>query len=56
MYFFDRYAKVMDDHKVDDLCDSQPTKGNIEGGRRIRYTVFSASILRRFLLSSRFHR
>ena len=32
MYFFDRYAKVVDDHKVDDLCDSQPTKGNIEGG------------------------
>jgi (2R)-sulfolactate sulfo-lyase subunit beta len=31
-YFFDRYAKVVDDHKVDDLCDSQPTKGNIEGG------------------------
>lgn len=32
MYFFDRYAKVVDDHKTDDLCDSQPTKGNIEGG------------------------
>jgi len=32
MYFFDRYAKVVDDNKVDDLCDSQPTKGNIEGG------------------------
>ena len=32
MFFFDRYAKVVDDHKVDDLCDSQPTKGNIEGG------------------------
>jgi (2R)-sulfolactate sulfo-lyase subunit beta len=31
-FFFDRYAKVIDDHKVDDLCDSQPTKGNIEGG------------------------
>ncbi len=31
-YFFDRYAKVVDDHKVNDLCDSQPTKGNIEGG------------------------
>lgn len=31
-FFFDRYAKVVDDHKVDDLCDSQPTKGNIEGG------------------------
>ena len=32
MGFFDRYAKVVDDHKTDDLCDSQPTKGNIEGG------------------------
>ena len=32
MFFFDRYAKVVDDHKTDDLCDSQPTKGNIEGG------------------------
>jgi (2R)-sulfolactate sulfo-lyase subunit beta len=31
-FFFDRYAKVVQDHKVDDLCDSQPTKGNIEGG------------------------
>ncbi len=31
-FFFDRYAKVVDDHKVNDLCDSQPTKGNIEGG------------------------
>ena len=31
-FFFDRYAKVIDDHKTDDLCDSQPTKGNIEGG------------------------
>lgn len=30
--FFDRYAKVVDDHKTTDLCDSQPTKGNIEGG------------------------
>lgn len=30
--FFDRYAKVIDDHKTTDLCDSQPTKGNIEGG------------------------
>ena len=29
---FDRYAKLVEDHKVDDLCDSQPTKGNIEGG------------------------
>ena len=32
MFFFDRYAKMVDDNKVDDLCDSQPTKGNIEGG------------------------
>ena len=32
MFYFDRYAKVVDDNKVDDLCDSQPTKGNIEGG------------------------
>ena len=32
MYYFDRYAKVVDDHKTSDLCDSQPTKGNIEGG------------------------
>ncbi len=31
-FFFDRYAKVVDDHKTDDLSDSQPTKGNIEGG------------------------
>ncbi len=31
-FFFDRYAKVVDDHKTNDLCDSQPTKGNIEGG------------------------
>lgn len=30
--YFDRYAKVVDDHKTNDLCDSQPTKGNIEGG------------------------
>ena len=29
---FDRYAKVVDDHKTSDLSDSQPTKGNIEGG------------------------
>jgi (2R)-sulfolactate sulfo-lyase subunit beta len=29
---FDRYAAVIEAHKVDDLCDSQPTKGNIEGG------------------------
>lgn len=31
-FFFDRYAKLVDDHKTNDLCDSQPTKGNIEGG------------------------
>ena len=31
-FFFDRYAKVVDDHKTNDLCDSQPTKGNIAGG------------------------
>ena len=30
--FFDRYAKVIDDHKTSDLSDSQPTKGNILGG------------------------
>jgi (2R)-sulfolactate sulfo-lyase subunit beta len=30
--YFDRYAKVVDDHKTSDLSDSQPTKGNIEGG------------------------
>ncbi len=30
--YFDRYAKVIDDHKTSDLSDSQPTKGNIEGG------------------------
>ncbi len=29
---FDRYAKMIDDHKTSDLSDSQPTKGNIEGG------------------------
>ena len=31
-FFFDRYVKVVDDHKTNDLSDSQPTKGNIEGG------------------------
>lgn len=31
-FFFDRYMKVVDDHKTNDLSDSQPTKGNIEGG------------------------
>lgn len=29
---FDRYAALVERHKTDDLCDSQPTKGNIEGG------------------------
>jgi (2R)-sulfolactate sulfo-lyase subunit beta len=32
MASFDRYAAVIETHKVDDLSDSQPTKGNIEGG------------------------
>lgn len=31
-FFFDRYMKVVEDHKTNDLSDSQPTKGNIEGG------------------------
>ena len=31
-FYFDRYAKLVDDHKTSDLSDSQPTKGNIEGG------------------------
>src|SRR5213082_1668714 len=29
---FDRYQEVIDQHKTSDLMDSQPTKGNIEGG------------------------
>jgi (2R)-sulfolactate sulfo-lyase subunit beta len=29
---FDRYQKVIDQHKTSDLMDSQPTKGNIAGG------------------------
>ena len=29
---FNRYQEVIERHKVDDLSDSQPTKGNIEGG------------------------
>ena len=29
---FDHYAAVVEQHKTNDLCDSQPTKGNIEGG------------------------
>jgi len=32
MAMFDRYQEVVERHKVDDLSDSQPTKGNIEGG------------------------
>lgn len=31
-FYFDRYMKVVDDNKTNDLSDSQPTKGNIEGG------------------------
>lgn len=31
-FFFDRYANIVDKHKTSDLSDSQPTKGNIEGG------------------------
>ncbi len=29
---FDDYAKMIDKHKTNDLSESQPTKGNIEGG------------------------
>lgn len=29
---FDRYSDLIDRHKTSDLSDSQPTKGNIEGG------------------------
>lgn len=32
MAMFDRYAAVIEQHKTNDLSDSQPTKGNIEGG------------------------
>jgi len=32
MAMFKRYAALVEAHKVNDLCDSQPTKGNIEGG------------------------
>ena len=32
MAMFDRYQEVIERHKVDDLSDSQPTKGNIAGG------------------------
>jgi (2R)-sulfolactate sulfo-lyase subunit beta len=31
-FVFDRYQAVVDRHKTSDLMDSQPTKGNIEGG------------------------
>ncbi len=31
-FVFDRYQQVIDRHKTSDLMDSQPTKGNIEGG------------------------
>ena len=31
-FFFDRYAALIDKFKTSDLSDSQPTKGNIEGG------------------------
>jgi (2R)-sulfolactate sulfo-lyase subunit beta len=32
MRMFDRYQEVVERHKTSDLMDSQPTKGNIEGG------------------------
>jgi len=31
-FVFDRYQQVIEAHKTSDLRDSQPTKGNIEGG------------------------
>jgi len=31
-FMFDRYQEVIERHKTNDLSDSQPTKGNIEGG------------------------
>jgi (2R)-sulfolactate sulfo-lyase subunit beta len=31
-FVFDRYQQVIEAHKTSDLSDSQPTKGNIEGG------------------------
>src|SRR6187397_12218 len=31
-FMFDRYQAVVEAHKTSDLRDSQPTKGNIEGG------------------------
>ena len=32
MAMFNRYQEVIERHKVDDLSDSQPTKGNLAGG------------------------
>jgi (2R)-sulfolactate sulfo-lyase subunit beta len=32
MFMFDRYQEVINRHKIDDLSESQPTKGNIAGG------------------------
>jgi (2R)-sulfolactate sulfo-lyase subunit beta len=32
MRVFDRYQEVVNRHKTNDLSESQPTKGNIEGG------------------------
>ena len=32
MSMFNRYQKVIEEHKTDDLSESQPTKGNIAGG------------------------
>lgn len=32
MFMFNRYQEVVERHKTSDLVDSQPTKGNIEGG------------------------
>ncbi len=32
MFMFNRYQDVINQHKTSDLSDSQPTKGNIEGG------------------------
>ena len=32
MAYFNRYQELIERHKVDDLSDSQPTKGNIAGG------------------------
>ena len=32
MFMFNRYQDMIERFKTDDLSDSQPTKGNIEGG------------------------